>query len=330
MEEQSFVLDLPMNEPATNHRIGTSSTRAHHGEIFQGVVVEPNGRLQRGLISLMCETLCSEASFFPNDSNTVRVTPSWKVKARRAAEVTLEFGRARCKGGHLEVQSNVPPGWGFGSSTSDVTAAIGAVAATLGVKIPADVVAQLAVEAETASDSLMFADRVVLFAHREGVIIEDFGGTLPALEIVGFNTDPEGRGIDTLSVVPAHYSWWEIEAFRPLLGLMRKAINAQDPYLVGRVASASARINQRYLPKPHFDRLEKLSEETGALGVQVAHSGTVMGLLFNPREEDLAQRVEYAKAILAEIGFASTWNFRTDSGHFASSRRNGRDLFALR
>jgi len=329
MKEQTFLLDMPMNEPVMKYKTGISSTRAHHGEIFQGIVVEPSGRLQRGLISLMCEILKSEATFSLNNGHAVRVTPDWKVKAKRAAELTLEFCKAPCRGGHLAIQSNVPPGWGFGSSTSDVTAAIGAVAAALGVRLPAVVVAQLAVEAETASDSLMFADSVVLFAYREGIIIEDFGGALPSLEVVGFNTDLQGKGIDTLSVTPARYSWWEIEAFRPLVGLMRQAINTQDPYMIGRIASASARINQSHLPKPYFDRLERLSEEVGGLGVQVAHSGTVMGILFNPMENDLARRIEYTKVLLAEMGFTSIWNFRTCNGRMTSLNGNPQEGFEL-
>src|SRR5262249_12428278 len=144
----------------------------------------------------------------------------------------------------------------LGSSTSDVTATIRAVAKALDVRLSREVIAHLAVKAETASDPIMFGSRAVLFDHRGGGIIEDFGGQLPALEVVGFNTDPTGAGIDTLNFPPARYRWNEIEAFRPLVGLMRRAVHAQNARLVGRAASASARINQRFLPTPHFDRLE--------------------------------------------------------------------------
>src|SRR6185295_10062531 len=107
---------------------------------------------------------------------------------------------------------------------------------------PGHCIADLAVRAEIASDPLMFGDRVVLFAHREGHIIEDLGDCLPPLEVVGFNTDPHGNGINTLAYKPARYSWWDIEAFRAIIGLMRRAVQTQSSQLVGRVASASARI----------------------------------------------------------------------------------------
>jgi uncharacterized protein involved in propanediol utilization len=80
--------------------------------------------------------------------------------------------------------------------------------------------------------------------------------------------------------------------------------------LVGRVASASAGINQRYLPKPHFSELMRLSEDVGAAGLQVAHSGTVAGLLFDPRRPELEARVGRAEHGLDRLGISDRWRFR--------------------
>jgi len=110
---------------------------------------------------------------------------------------------------------------------------------------------------------------------------------------------------------PAQYSQWEIEAFRPLLGLLRRALHTQDARLLGRVASASARINQRHLPKPCFERLERLGEELGAVGLQVAHSGSVIGILFDGASPDREEQIEEARARVAEMGFGSLWRFTT-------------------
>jgi uncharacterized protein involved in propanediol utilization len=136
---------------------------------------------------------------------------------------------------------------------------------------------------------------------------------LPALEVLGFNTDP--HGVDTLTFPPARYTWWEIEAFRPLVGLIRRAAYSQDPALVGQAASASARINQRHLPKPRFDQLEAVVEAVGALGLQVAHSGTLVGLLFDPADPLLDERINEAQALLAEMTFDTTWRFTSDSDY---------------
>lgn len=304
-------------------RQGRGSAVAHHGEILQGVFEVPAGRLCRALVTLRAEVFWSEASFTPDTTGVVVAEEAWRRKATRAVELTLALaGAAASGGGRLRLRSNIPPGWGLGSSTCDVTAAIRAAGQALGLRLSAEVVAALAVKAETASDSIMFDQRALLFAQRRGVLLEDLGGALPNLEVLGFNTDPDG--VDTLSFPPARYDWREIEAFRPLLGLLRQAVRRQEPELCGRVASASARINQRFLPKRHFERLDRLVESVGALGLQVAHSGTVVGLLFRPDDDAKEDRIAAARAAVADLGFSEVWRFQTRPGQEPSALQDWR------
>jgi uncharacterized protein involved in propanediol utilization len=290
---------------------GHSLSGSHHGEILQGAVEGNDGRLRYGLVTLRCKLFSSEAVFVPDaHTNGVVVAPSWKVKAQRAADLALSRLDGNCRGGRLLIRSNIPPCWGLGSSTSDVVAAIQAVANTFGANIFPELTAELAVQAEIASDSTMFGDRAVFFGFRDGHVIEDFGGRLPSLEVVGFNTD-KGAGIDTLSQPLARYSIEEIEALRSLVESLRLAVQLQDASLVGKVASESARINQRHLPKHHYDDFEKLVARVGALGLQVAHSGTVVGLLFDPQTSELDEKIEETRALLAEVGIVSIWRFQT-------------------
>jgi uncharacterized protein involved in propanediol utilization len=246
---------------------------------------------------------------FTAEPGPLAIEPAWRVKAQKAARLTLERLGMGHTGGHLRVHSNIPVRWGLGSSTSDVIAAVRAVASAFQTRLPSEVIAEIAVRAEVASDSVMFEDRAILFAHREGVVLEDFSFELPPVDVLGVNIDAKGEGVDTLLLPPAEYTWWEIQAFRPLVGLLRRAVYDQDARLLGQVASASARINQRYLAKPGFDALERLVEETGAVGMQVAHSGSVTGILFDARGKDKARRLEMAHAKLREIGFPVAWTF---------------------
>ncbi len=309
--EQCLGGQAPREARALYPRAGVGSAIAHHGEILQGALGEIEGRPCYGLVSLRCNIFSSEATFSPDDAGTVIVEPDWKVKARRAVELTLaQFGETR-RGGRLTIRSDIPPRWGLGSSTSDVTAAIRAIASAYGRSVPAEVIAELSVEAELASDSTMFDERAVLFACREGFVIEDFGGPLPPLEVLGFNTDATGAGVDTLNYPLGGYLAEEIEQLRSLVALLRRAVRAQDPRLVGEVATTSARINQRRLPKQHFDYLENLVERAGALGLQVAHSGTVVGLLFDPQARAVEASIERAQALLSDVGVGPTWRFQT-------------------
>ena len=296
---------------AASFKRGYGAAIAHHGELLQGVCEGADGRLKRVLVSIPCGIFKSEVSFMPDDSDLVQVEPKWKVKTHRAVDLALGSMSKWKIGGRLQIRSNIPVGWGLGSSTSDVTAAIRAIADSLGEKLSPQGIAALAVRAETACDATMFDEHLVLFAQREGIVIEDFSTSLPRLAILGFNTDPHDEGVDTIDFSPARYSWWEIEAFRPMVGLLRRAVDLRSPQLLGQVASASATINQRYLPKPHFQQLKAISEDAGALGLQVAHTGTIAGLLFNPADTLTESRVKHAETLLARIGIKQTWFFHT-------------------
>ncbi|MEV5954554.1 GHMP kinase [Streptomyces sp. NPDC051987] len=290
---------------------GAHHSVGHHGEILQGVF-ESDGRLRRALITLPCPLYESHAVFEPSDTATgIVMRDPWRTKARRAAELTLRSLGGVPAGGTLSLTSNIPPSRGFGSSTADVVATIGAVYEAAGRRPSPAQYAALAVAAETASDALMYPHRTVLFAHREGEVIEDMGGPLMPLAVLGFGTSADSLGTDTLTLPPARYSVWEIEAFRPLLGTVRRAIRTGDVALLGRVATASAKINQRHLPVPRFTDLLRVSEAVGAAGLQVAHSGDVAGLLFDPALPDLAARTDGARKRLAALGIDDTWHFTT-------------------
>jgi hypothetical protein len=51
----------------------------------------------------------------------------------------------------------------------------------------------------------------------------------------------------------------------------------------GDVATRSALLNQDVLPKEHLEHFLDLRARYDALGVVAAHSGTCLGLLFDPR-----------------------------------------------
>jgi uncharacterized protein involved in propanediol utilization len=292
-------------------RTGTAEIPVHHGEILQGIFTV-DGRPKKGLVTLPFDACTVRARFTALDSQEISVSPGWRRKAKRAAELTIATLREHgieAWGGRLEVVSEVPVGKGFGSSTGDVLASIVAVADAFGVEMPAAVAGRIAVAAETASDSLMFQGRSVLFAHRDGELIEDFGADLPRSRVVGFFARC-GRGmIDTLALAPIRYSAREIEVFDELRLDLRRSIATNNAALLGKVATASAEINQRYLPIPDFDRIRAIADTADATGVQISHSGTIAGLLFDPAEREVVHRIEISRNMLEDAGFREQWEF---------------------
>jgi uncharacterized protein involved in propanediol utilization len=283
----------------------------HHGEILQGVFEDADGRVHRALVTLRCPLFVSRASFVAGGRLPVAVRPAAKRKAVRAAALTLQHLGCE-EGGTLTIDTHAFEGWGLGSSTSDVTAAILAVGRALGAELaPADV-ARLAVMAEGAVDSLMFDGDPMLFAHREGAVLERFEKALPPLAVLGLNPAPELPGLNTIDFLPAPYLPSDVLVFEDLRAQLRRAIAVQDAALLGHVATESARINQRYLSVPHFETLLRIARLTDAVGVQVAHSGRVVGLLFDAASPDRVDAMTCAEHLLMRwVPGHVRWRFHT-------------------
>lgn len=107
----------------TDMGTGTGTAPVHHGELLQGAFTGPSGAPVRALVTLPCPLHTTRATFTPVPGGEVTVSPPWKEKARRAAELALD-GRHLRTGGHLDLVGDAPLGRGFGSSTSDVLAAV--------------------------------------------------------------------------------------------------------------------------------------------------------------------------------------------------------------
>ena len=290
----------------------------HHGELLQGIF-RPNeaspAACVRGLLTLPCSLFWCKARFIPGTGQNrgVLVHPPDKIKARCAAEHALRrLGMPQA--GRLDIVSNIPSRRGLGSSTADVTAAIRAVFDCYGEPASESQVARLAVAAETASDATMFwrgpASPAVLFAQREGRVIETFSGPLPPLITLGFDAVPRAAGVDTLGLPLPVYSAAEADEFEVLRALVRRGILTGDSALIGQAATRSAMINQRYLPTPGFEQWIEVGATHDAVGAQVAHSGTVVGLLFDPRAGGTPQRLAKARARLAKLGVQRVWQWR--------------------
>ncbi|MGW0538217.1 GHMP family kinase ATP-binding protein [Streptomyces sp. NPDC003032] len=293
--------------------VGTASAPVHHGEILQGIF-RHQGSLRRGLVTLPCPLYRVHAAFVPSGGrDSLVITPHWKSKAAAAAELTLTELGLPC-GGRLELTGDVPVSRGFGSSTSDVLAAIRAVSDTFSHVLPDEDIARIAVRAETASDSLMFGPTALLFAHRDGDVLEDYGSPLPPARVLGFGARPHGRarGVDTLAVAPARYTPRQIDRFAELRAMLRQAVLTKDVALLGEVATASTRINQEHLPIPELEHLLAVVREVGAVGLQAAHSGDIAGMVFDRNDPDVHTRVAHARQLLHDIGITEQWDFSTD------------------
>ena len=249
---------------------------SHAGEILQGAL-HHQGRSRRLLLSLPAPSLWTQASVHATPGEPMRVEPAWASKAQRAASLLLARLGRRPPEVTIRLHTNIPSGKGCGSSTADVLATVRCLLAELKVTLPEEQIARFVVEVEEASDGSMLS-RPALFRHREGVVEAYLDGAFPPMQVLVVDAQPDAI-VETTSLPRARYSDSQFAAFRHLVKRLKRAFRQGNPHEVGRVATASARISEQFLPKPHFEEFLRLIHREGGYGLAVSHSGTVMSAL---------------------------------------------------
>lgn len=179
----------------------------------------------------------------------------------------------------VRLWSQLPVGKGMASSTADIAAALGAWNLAAGRVPSPEELARRALAVEP-SDGVMLPG-IALFDHRRGLRFELLGDP-PPIDILVFDF---GGEVDTIAFNGADLHPLNVRkepAIRDALELLRAGLREQDPRLIGEAASTSALVHQEILPKAGLERALELARAAGGMGICVAHSGTVVGLLFDP------------------------------------------------
>jgi L-threonine kinase len=164
-------------------------------------------------------------------------------------------------------------GKGMGSSTADVIAAASALAAALGRTLSPEELAAIATSIES-SDGTMYPGLAVV-NHKTGDALRRYEWwpefvLVMIVPAAVFNT--ESARFDGKESLAAEYA--------DMLSQFDKAIETRDPLLFARQSTRSAELNQRYVPNPYWIQLAGQIDHYGAIGANVAHTGTVCGLIF--------------------------------------------------
>ena len=214
-------------------------------------------------------------------SDSPRVdAPEDCAKTAAAVARTLEqFGQSGLAA-RVTVSNPIPRSKGMGSSSADLSAAIAATGLALGVELDRNAVADIALSVEP-TDGVMVPG-LAMFDHREGRVRDSLGPP-PPMEIVAIDF---GGTVDTLEFnrVDRAPLWRSIEQeTTAALDMVRAGVAQCDPSLVGKGASISAWAGQQVLAKPMLPAVADFAESIGAVGVNVGHSGTIIGVLLDAR-----------------------------------------------
>ncbi len=181
----------------------------------------------------------------------------------------------------VAVTSDLPQGKGMASSSADIAAACLAAARAAGRSLTADEIADIALAIEP-TDGIFFPG-IAMFDHVRGLIRRPLGCP-PPMSVLVFDA---GGIIDTLEFnrrtdLAALNAAKEHEV-RRAVDLVSRGLAAGDCALIGQGATISALANQAILAKPALPDVIAIARRHGAVGVNTAHSGTVLGILFPGR-----------------------------------------------
>lgn len=174
--------------------------------------------------------------------------------------------------------SQLLQGKGLASSSADISSVAMAASLLKGHPLTYEELAKLCLSIEPTDAS--FYPGSVQFDYYKGKVTR-YLGQLPAMKLVVFD---EGGTIDTVAFnqqadLKEKVSRKE-SAIKEAFQLLLRGFDTGSGELLGRAATMSALANQDILYKKHLQVLIDIGREANSFGVVVAHSGTVMALLF--------------------------------------------------
>jgi len=194
----------------------------------------------------------------------------------------------------VEHWSDLDIGKGMGSSTADIVAASRALAAATDRTLSPEQLAKLATSIES-SDGSMYPG-LVAFNQKTGDVLEHFCWW-PQFVILMI-TPPQVFNTESADFTGKQKLGAQ---FDEILSGLHTAASQRDASAFARAATQSARVNQRFVPNPYHALLEDRIDDFGALGINVGHTGTVLGLLFDASDDSAMKAAATASVELHRL-----------------------------
>jgi L-threonine kinase len=193
----------------------------------------------------------------------------------------------------------LPQGKGMASSSADISAACQAAAICANRQLSVNEIAEIALSIEP-TDGIFFPG-IVMFDHLKGLSCIGLGSP-PPMKVAIFDV---GGEVDTLQFNKrsdlVRLNREKEEQVRQALVLVTEGLAEGDCRKIGRGATLSAVANQRILRKDCVNKLLALIPQIGAVGINAAHSGTVIGILFDAAGDWANATIERCVAAVQNI-----------------------------
>ena len=216
--------------------------------------------------------------------NNINIGPS---KSRRAIEEVFKkfnIPVEESRNISLKIKSKIPIGKGMASSTADIGATIGATLGLIKKELSSEEIAKLASIIEP-TDSI-YIEKNNIFNPLNGEVIRYLGNITDSRVVI---LEPN-RTLNTMRIRKApNYRKIMLqnkEIIKISFNLLEEGIKNNDLYSIGKASTFSSLANENIHKKEGLDKIIEISKNYGAYGVNIAHSGTVVGILIDKSMND--------------------------------------------
>lgn len=260
-------------------KIGISKAPGTCGELVQGFCKD-------GIpFHVTCPiTLYANATVEITPGTGLRILglPDYATKMKYSLELTAKALEIENIDIHVRHHTQLQTGKGMGSSTADILCVATAFTNAINKHLDPKQLAQIATTIES-SDGTAYSG-IAAVNHKNGDLIKAFEW-YPEFNIIIVVPDEQ---LDTAQVT---FSGKESlsQEFDSLLEKMNGVSLSKNERAFAEVALQSALLNQKYIENKYFQQLYPVYAELGAIGLNVAHTGTMMGLLYQSGKEGMTK-----------------------------------------
>lgn len=203
-------------------------------------------------------------------------------KSRKAIEKVFEkfnIPIEESKNISLDLKSNIPIGKGMASSTADIGATIKATLSILNKKLNDEEISLIASEIEPTDSIILYKNSIFnpvngrvkkyLSSFNNGRVIILEPKEILETKIIRSNPNYLNIKLENKSIIKKSFN------------LLEKGLENNDLKLIGEACTLSSLANENIHKKPYLNEIIEISQNMNAYGVNIAHSGTVIGILID-------------------------------------------------
>ena len=203
-------------------------------------------------------------------------------KSRKAIEKVFEkfnIPIEESKNISLDLKSNIPIGKGMASSTADIGATIKATLSILNKKLNDEEISLIASEIEPTDSIILYKNSIFnpingsvkkyLSSFDNGRVIILEPKEVLETKIIRSNPNYLNIKLENKSIIKKSFN------------LLEKGLENNDLKLIGEACTLSSLANENIHKKPYLNEIIEISQNMNAYGVNIAHSGTVIGILID-------------------------------------------------